>query len=42
MFDKFALLGFGDGGWGLALLQGAGITISIALATLPFGRKSVV
>ncbi|CAN5287396.1 ABC transporter permease [soil metagenome] len=37
MFDKFALLGFGDGGWGLALLQGAGITISIALATLPFG-----
>ncbi len=23
------------GGWGLALLQGAGITISIALATLP-------
>lgn len=37
MLDKFALLGFGDGGWGLALLQGAGITISIALATLPFG-----
>jgi polar amino acid transport system permease protein len=37
MFDKFALLGFGPGGWGLPLLQGAGITISIALATLPFG-----
>ncbi len=37
MFDKFALLGFGPGGWGLALLQGAGITIAIALATLPFG-----
>lgn len=37
MFEKFALLGFGDGGWGLALLHGAGITISIALATLPFG-----
>ncbi|PZU88982.1 MAG: ABC transporter permease [Chelatococcus sp.] len=37
MFDKFALLGFGDGGWGLALLQGAAITISVALATLPFG-----
>jgi polar amino acid transport system permease protein len=37
MLDKFALLGFGDGGWGLALLQGAFITISIALATLPFG-----
>src|SRR5687768_14819982 len=37
MFDKFALLGFGPGGWGLALLQGAAITISVALATLPFG-----
>ncbi|HEV7259583.1 MAG TPA: ABC transporter permease subunit [Bosea sp. (in: a-proteobacteria)] len=37
MLDKFALLGFGDGGWGLALLGGAAITISIALATLPFG-----
>lgn len=37
MLDKLALLGFGPGGWGLALLQGAFITISIALATLPFG-----
>jgi polar amino acid transport system permease protein len=37
MLDKFALLGFGPGGWGGALLQGAAITISIALATLPFG-----
>lgn len=37
MFDKFALLGFGPGGWGAALLQGAATTISIALATLPFG-----
>jgi polar amino acid transport system permease protein len=37
MLDKLALLGFGQGGWGLALLQGAFITISIALATLPFG-----
>ena len=37
MLDKLALLGFGDGGWGLALLQGAAITISIALATVPFG-----
>ncbi|TCR64825.1 ABC transporter permease subunit [Bosea sp. BK604] len=37
MLDKFALLGFGDGGWGPALLQGAFTTISIALATLPFG-----
>ncbi|KUL96044.1 ABC transporter permease [Bosea sp. WAO] len=37
MLYKFALLGFGPGGWGWALLQGAAITISIALATLPFG-----
>ena len=37
MFDKFALLGFGAGGWGWALLQGAANTISVALATLPFG-----
>ena len=37
MFDKFALLGFGPGGWGWALLQGAANTISVALATLPFG-----
>lgn len=37
MFDKLALLGFGAGGWGAALLQGAFTTISIALATLPFG-----
>ncbi|MEN5082265.1 ABC transporter permease subunit [Bosea sp. TWI1241] len=37
MLDKLALLGFGPGGWGLALLQGALVTISIALATLPFG-----
>ncbi|CAM5182596.1 ABC transporter permease [Bosea thiooxidans] len=37
MFDKIALLGFGPGGWGWALLQGAANTISVALATLPFG-----
>ncbi|QEL22813.1 ABC transporter permease subunit [Bosea sp. F3-2] len=37
MLDKFALLGFGPEGWGWALLQGAAVTISIALATLPFG-----
>ncbi|MGL4727952.1 MAG: ABC transporter permease [Bosea sp. (in: a-proteobacteria)] len=36
--DRYlTLLGFGPEGWGLALLQGAGITIAIALATLPFG-----
>jgi polar amino acid transport system permease protein len=32
-----SLLSFGPGGWGAALLSGAWITISIALATLPFG-----
>ena len=37
MLDKLALLGFGPEGWGWALLQGAAVTISIALATLPFG-----
>lgn len=37
MFDKLALLGFGPAGWGWALLQGAANTISVALATLPFG-----
>jgi polar amino acid transport system permease protein len=37
MFSTLHLLGFGEGGWGLALFQGALITISIALATLPFG-----
>lgn len=37
MLDKLHLLGFGPEGWGLALLQGAWITISLALATLPFG-----
>jgi polar amino acid transport system permease protein len=36
--DRYlTLLGFGPEGWGPALLQGAGITISLALATLPFG-----
>lgn len=37
MLEKLALLGFGPGGWGMALLQGAFTTISIALCTLPFG-----
>ncbi|CAH1652319.1 Octopine transport system permease protein OccQ [Hyphomicrobiales bacterium] len=37
MLDTFALLGFGPGGWGAALLQGAVTTLSVALATLPFG-----
>lgn len=37
MLEKFALLGFGPSGWGPALLQGAVTTLSVALATLPFG-----
>lgn len=37
MLDKLHLIGFGPEGWGLAILQGAGVTISLALATLPFG-----
>jgi len=37
MDNALALLSFGPDGWGKALLQGAGVTISIALATLPFG-----
>jgi polar amino acid transport system permease protein len=37
MLEKFALLGFGPSGWGPALLQGAATTLSVALATLPFG-----
>jgi polar amino acid transport system permease protein len=37
MFENLHHIGFGDGGWGWALLQGAWVTITIALATLPFG-----
>lgn len=37
MFSNLHFIGFGDGGWGWALMQGAWVTISIALATLPFG-----
>jgi polar amino acid transport system permease protein len=37
MFDNLHLIGFGDGGWGPALLSGAWITISLAVCTLPFG-----
>ncbi|HRK24373.1 MAG TPA: ABC transporter permease subunit [Beijerinckiaceae bacterium] len=36
--DRYiTLLSFGPEGWGAALLSGALVTISIALATLPFG-----
>ena len=31
------LISFGDGGWGWLLLKGAGLTIGLAVATLPFG-----
>jgi polar amino acid transport system permease protein len=37
MFANLHLLGFGPEGWGWAMLGGAGLTISLALATLPFG-----
>ena len=37
MENALTLLSFGPEGWGLALLQGAWVTIPIALATLPFG-----
>jgi polar amino acid transport system permease protein len=35
--DWVALLSFGPDGWGRALLQGAWITLSVAVVTLPFG-----
>ena len=37
MERTLSLLSFGPEGWGAALLSGALVTISIALATLPFG-----
>ncbi|PPD16674.1 MAG: ABC transporter permease [Methylobacterium sp.] len=37
MEKYLTLLSYGDSGWGDELLQGALVTISIALATLPFG-----
>lgn len=37
MADWVALLSFGPDGWGLALLQGAWVTLSVAVVTLPFG-----
>jgi polar amino acid transport system permease protein len=37
MEKALTLLAFGDTGWGDELLQGALVTISMALATLPFG-----
>lgn len=37
MFEQLALLSFGDGGWGLALLSGAGITLLLAVCCAPIG-----
>ncbi len=37
MDPLFNLLAWGPGGWGDELAAGAGITIALALATLPFG-----
>ncbi|WP_375741028.1 ABC transporter permease [Pseudomonas boanensis] len=37
MFEQLALLSLGEGGWGMALLAGALVTISLALACLPLG-----
>jgi polar amino acid transport system permease protein len=37
MFESLALLGFGHGGWGVSLAQGALVTIALALCCLPFG-----
>lgn len=37
METYLSLISFGPEGWGAALLGGAWVTISIALATLPFG-----
>ena len=37
MWETLQLLSFGDGGWGDELLAGFTVTITLALATLPFG-----
>lgn len=37
MFELIGLLGFGDGGWGGALLMGALVTITLSLTCAPFG-----
>ncbi|MEG1042286.1 ABC transporter permease [Pseudomonas sp. NUPR-001] len=37
MLDQLSLLSFASGGWGQALLAGALVTISLALACLPIG-----
>ncbi|MDH0733304.1 ABC transporter permease subunit [Pseudomonas sichuanensis] len=37
MLDQLSLLSFASGGWGQALLAGALVTVSLALACLPVG-----
>jgi len=37
MEQALALLGFGEGGWGAQIVSGIGVTVSLALATLPVG-----
>ncbi|RMX09398.1 ABC transporter permease subunit [Allofranklinella schreckenbergeri] len=37
MLESLALLGFGTGGWGGALLSGALVTIALAVACVPIG-----
>lgn len=37
MDSYLSLISFGPGGWGALLLKGAGITIALAVTTLPFG-----
>jgi polar amino acid transport system permease protein len=37
LLDKLALLSFGAAGWGDELLLGAGLSVLLAAATLPFG-----
>lgn len=36
MFELFALLAYGDRGWGDELLKGLGVTLALAFATIPF------
>ena len=37
MFEQLALLSLGEGGWGMALVAGALVTLSLALACVPLG-----
>ncbi|MHC5306952.1 ABC transporter permease [Bartonella sp. LJL80] len=37
MIEYMSLLSFGSGGWGMVMLAGAGVTLSLALCCLPLG-----